>query len=66
MVWASKREKELGIHFGFIIRGDGREGRVLNLSFAEKDTAHNSPISTSVRPASGTEVKLWRGLLRQL
>lgn len=64
MKWMNDREKSLGSELGFIVRGNNREARVVNLAFDPKDETHSAPRQTTIRPASTAEVKLWRALLQ--
>jgi hypothetical protein len=62
MQWRNDREKALGVGLGFVLTGSGRNARVVNLVFDEKDTDHNSPRQGHVRPASMAEVRMWQVL----
>ena len=64
MQWTGTRQKELGVKLGFVVVGEGRESRVVNLRFSDSDREHSSPQTGHVRPASLVEVKMWRELLR--
>jgi len=63
MQWRNEREKALGVGLGFVVTGSGRDARVVNLDFDEKDENHNSPRQGRVRPASMAEVSMWQVLL---
>lgn len=63
MKWISDRQKALGVGLGFIVHGTGRDARVVNLDFDDKDTEHNSPRQGRVRPASMAEVAMWQVLV---
>ena len=64
MQWRSNREKQLGVEFGFVVAGGtGRDCKIVNLIFDDKDVDHNSPRQGNVRPASTAEAKMWRKLL---
>ncbi|QAX92984.1 hypothetical protein SEA_ROONEY_38 [Streptomyces phage Rooney] len=63
MQWRNDREKAVGVGLGFIVTGSGRDARVVNLVFDEKDENHNSPRQGRVRPASMAEVSMWQVLV---
>lgn len=63
MQWRNDREKALGVGLGFVVTGSGRDARIVNLDFDEKDKEHNSPRQGRVRPASMAEVSMWQVLL---
>lgn len=63
MQWRNDREKAVGAGLGFVVTGSGREARLVNLVFDEKDAEHNSPRQGHVRPASQAEVKMWQVLV---
>lgn len=63
MQWRNDREKAVGAGLGFVVTGSGREARLVNIEFDEKDAERNSPRQGRVRPASMAEVKMWQVLL---
>jgi len=63
MQWRNDREKAVGVGLGFVITGSGRNARLVNLVFDEKDADHNSPRQSRVRPASQAEVSMWQVLI---
>lgn len=63
MKWINDRQKALGVGLGFVVTGTGRDARIVNLDFDDKDTDHNSPRQGRVRPASMAEVSMWQVLV---
>lgn len=63
MQWRNEREKAVGKGLGFVVTGSGRDARLVNLVFDEKDAEFNSPRQGRVRPASMAEVSMWQVLV---
>lgn len=66
MKWLSAREEKLGRKLDCVVRGEGREARVVFLDWIEPPMASKEtlmrPEVRAVRPASPVEVKLWQEL----